>query len=142
MTRLTSGLRSIGSHLQHAFLELPFVRIVMATLAIQIVPVISSRRLGLKIRRLFVAVPTRNRYVPTRQYEVRLSVLGQRKGGWLVSLDRVTTVARVEIRRSRELLPMTIRMAIGAALKLYFEDRVLPFRDVTLRALQPRMTTF
>jgi len=140
VTGFASGFGSIGPYLQHALVELPFVRIVVATLAIQIVPVIPGCRLWLKIRRLFVAIRTRNRDVSARQHEMRLSVLRQRKGGRLVAIDGVTTVAGVEIRRSCELLTMTIRMAIGAALKLHFEHRVLPLRNVTLRALQPRMT--
>ena len=38
-----SGSRAIGAYLQHPFLELPFVRIGVATRAIQTLPVIGHR---------------------------------------------------------------------------------------------------
>ena len=52
----------------------------------------------------------------------------------------MTPVARIEVRRGCELIRMPIAMAVGAAFKLDLEQGVLPFRDMTLRALQARVT--
>ena len=51
----------------------------------------------------------------------------------------MTTVAGIEVRRSRKLSGVPIGVAIGAGVKLDFVQRVLSFRDVTLGALQTRV---
>lgn len=53
---LAPSRRSIGAHLLHAIFELTFVRILVTTRAIQILPVINDRGLGLKSRRFLVAL--------------------------------------------------------------------------------------
>jgi len=52
------------------------MRIIMATGAVQIAPVINNGGLGLELRRFLVAVGAGNGDVPSREYEVSLLVLG------------------------------------------------------------------
>lgn len=104
----------------------------MATGAIQALPVVDHCRLGPKICRLLVAVETRNRDVPSSQYEVRLFVFGERKCGWRVSLKIVAAVASVEVRRGGELPGVTVAVAIGTALKLDLEQCVLALGNMAL----------
>ena len=52
------------------------MRIIMATGAVQIAPVINNGGLGLELRCFLVAVGTGNGDVPSREYEVSLLVLG------------------------------------------------------------------
>lgn len=53
---LASRRRTVGSHLLHAFPELPLMRVVVATSACQVFPVIHDGWLRLEIRRFLVAV--------------------------------------------------------------------------------------
>src|SRR5579871_2939085 len=68
---------------------------------------------------------------------MRLFVLGNREGRRLVPLQIVAAVAGVQIWSRSKLAVVPVGMAIGTMLELHFEQRVLPFRDMTLRALQP-----
>ncbi len=95
--------RTVSPHLLHALLELPLVRINMATGARQILPVINHRRLGLELRRLLVTFGARNRDVAARQCEVSFFMLGQSERRRFVTLQRVAAIARIEIRRGRKL---------------------------------------
>lgn len=113
--------RSIRTHLLHALLELPLVRIGVATDAVQIVPVIDHGRLGLELCRLLVAIRARHGDVATGEHEACLLVLGQAKRRWLVSLQIVAAIAGIEVRRRCELPGMSIGVAVGAALELDLE---------------------
>jgi len=73
---LAPALRAVSPDSLHAILELPLMRIVVATGAIQIAPVINNGGLGLELRRFLVAVGAGNGDVPSRKYEVSLLVLG------------------------------------------------------------------
>lgn len=115
------------------------MRIIVATGAIQILPVINDRGLWLELRRLLVTIGARNRNVPARQHEVRLLVLGQAERGRLVSLEVMAAVARIKVGRRRKLPRMLVRVTIHAAVEFDLEQRLLPLRDVTLRAFQTRM---
>jgi len=53
----------------------------------------------------------------------------------------VAAVAGIEVRSCCELVRVPVAVAIGAALELYLEERLLTFRNMTLRALQASMTT-
>lgn len=75
----------------------------------------------------------------TGEHKSRLFVLRQGKGRWPIAFEGVTAVASVEVRRSGKLSGVTIAVAIGAAVELDSVQRVLPFRDVALRALEPRV---
>lgn len=134
MASLASFSGAIGTLLCHAVLELTFVNVLMATGAVQILPVV-HHRLRLKLFRFFVAVATRNRHMASGQDELRLLVLGQRKRRGFVSLDGVAFIAGVEIRRRHKLPGVLILMAVGAILEFHFEQRVLAFRDMALGAL-------
>ncbi len=108
VTRLASGSGLVCQHLPHALLELPLVRIGVATGAAQLSPVIDHRRLRLELRRLFVAVGTRNRYVSSGENEVRFLMFSQCKSGRLVSLQVVAAVTGVEVGRRGKLRRVTI----------------------------------
>src|SRR5579863_2900931 len=141
MTSLAPSRRAVGSDELHSLRELSFVGVVVATGAAQVVPVIFRNRLRLKLRGFLVAIGTRYRDVASGQYKLSFLVLGQCKCGGFVSLKIVTTVARVEIRSRRELCGMAVAVAIGTAFKFDLEQRVLPFRYVTLLALQAGMAS-
>src|SRR5207302_9076203 len=106
-------------HPLHAVLELAFVRVGMATGAVQILPVIENRRLRLEFRRHFVAVGTRDRDVPSGEQEMSLLVLGKGEGGRLIGLKIVTTIAGIEVRCGGKLSLMAVAVAIGTALELH-----------------------
>lgn len=140
MAGFASGSGSIRSHLLHAFFELPFMGIIVATGAGQILPVIDHRWFGLKLRRFLVALSARSRHVTTRQSKLRLPVFGQCERGRLVPLQIVAAVARIEVRRRSELSGVPVAVTVGASLKLHLEQRVFSFRNMALRALQTSMT--
>jgi len=118
---LAPTLGAVSPDSLHALLELPLMRIVMATGAVQVAPVIDNGGLGLELRRFLVAVGTGNGDVPSREYETSLLVLGQRKGRRLVAIHRMTTLASIEIRRGGKLSRVPVAMAICAAIELNFE---------------------
>lgn len=115
------------------------MRVVVATGAIQILPVIDGGGLGLKFRGLLVAVGARRRHVAASQRKVRFLVPRQGKRGRLIGLESVAAVAGVEIGSGRELPAMAIAVAVSAAREFDFEQSIFPLRNVALRALQPRM---
>lgn len=118
---LAATLGAVGPDSLHALLELPFMRIVMATGAVQVAPVIDNGGLGLELRRFLVAVSTGNGDVPSGEREMSFLVLGQRKRGRLVAIHRMTTFASIEIRRGGKLSRVPVAMAICAAIKFDFE---------------------
>lgn len=75
----------------------------------------------------------------TRESEARRLVFGQRERRRLVSLQIVTAVACIEVRRSGKLSGMPVSVTVGTALELHFEERVLPFREMALGTLQTGM---
>lgn len=87
-----------------------------------------------------MALAAGNRDMSAGQHESCLLVSRQAEGGRFVSLDRMTTITRVEIRCGSELPRVLIRVAIGAAVKLDLELRVLPLGNMTLRALHACMS--
>ena len=139
VARLASGDGPVRSNLLHAFLELSFMGIRMATRTVQILPVINHGRLGLE-RRFFVAIGTGHGDMPARQHETSLFVLGQSESGGPVSFEIMTAVAAVEVGRCGELTGMLVGVTIGAALELYLEQRILSLGNVALRAFQARMS--
>lgn len=142
MAGLTSAWPSRRLRLLHALIELPIVRIGMATRATQTGPVIN--RCGrLEIGGLFVTIGARHRYVLASQQEAGLFVAGQRKRGRSVGLNGMAAFAGVEIWRRSELAGVLIFMTVGAVLKLHLEQSVDATRDVAffasdfgMRALQ------
>ena len=137
---LASRNRTVGPSLLHSFFELPFVGIIVATGATQVLPVVNDCRLGLELRRLLVTFGTRDRNMPAGEREMRLLVLGQGERGWLVSLERMAAIASVEVRCRGKLPRMLIGMAIGAVREFNLEQCVFPLRDVTLSTFQASMS--
>lgn len=113
--------RSIRTHLLHALLELPLVRIGVATDAVQIVPVIDHGRLGVELGRVLVAIRARHGNVAARQHEACLLVFGQAECRRLVRLQIVAAIAGVEIWRRGKLPCMLVGVTVGAALELDLE---------------------
>src|SRR5579864_3566344 len=139
MARFASSDSSIFSSQLHAFLKLAFVRIRVATGAAQILPVVDDGRLRLKLRRFLMTIAAWYGDVPPGKHEVCLFVLGESKRGRLVSLEIVTPLACIEVRRRRKLSRMPVAMAVCTVLKLDLKQRVLPLRTVALHTFQPRM---
>jgi len=102
VTGLAPRRVSVSPHLLHALVELAFVDIFVATVAVQHLPTIDEI-LGLELGRFFVAVCARHRHMAARQYKPGLLVLGQGEGGRRVPLQVVALVAGVEIRRRGKL---------------------------------------
>ncbi len=138
MAGFASRRRAIGAHLQHPFLELPFVRIGVTTRTIQTLPVI-DHGLRLEFFRFLVALRARHRHMAAREKEMGFFMFGQGEGGGLVAFQVVAATAGVEIRSSGELIRVPVAMAIGAALELDLEQRVFASGNVTLRAFQAGM---
>ena len=95
--------------------------IVVATRAGQIFPVVDHCRLGLKFRRLLMALGAWSRNMTTRKSEVRLLVFVQCERGRLVSFQIMTAVAPIEVGRRGKLSGMLIAVAVDTALKLHLE---------------------
>jgi len=115
------------------------MRVGVTTGAIQVFPVIDHGWLGLELGRFLMAIGARHSHVTARQNKPGLLMPGQRKGRRLVSIQGVALIAGIEIRRGRELRSVLIGVAIGAAIKFDFEQRVLPFRDVALVTFHMRV---
>lgn len=140
MAGLAAGRHAIGPGLQHTILELPLMRIGVATGAGEFAPVI-FRSFGLKSIARLVAISARHRQVSVAQREPGLLVTRQRESGGSIALQVVTPVTAVEIWRGGELPRMLVGMAVGAALELDLEPRVLAFGDVTPRTWHHGVST-
>lgn len=138
MTGFASRHGTIGPRLLHAISKLTFMRIAVATGAVEVAPVI-HRRFRLELCRFFVAVGAGYRDVAAGQNEAGLLVLRQAEGGRLVGLQIVAAVTCVEVGCCGKLPRMLIGVAVHTALELDFEKGVLAFGNVALCALQPRM---
>ncbi len=114
---------SICAQLLHALGKLTFVRILVAGHAREIFPVIEHDRLrtAFRVCLLLVAIAAWHRHVSVGQDKPCLFMPRQRERRRLVSLQRVATFARVQIRSRSELPVVLIFMAIGAALELDLE---------------------
>ncbi len=133
MACLASAWTACSLCLLHALIELPIVRISMATGATQIRPVI-DRGWGPEIGRLFVAIGARHRNVLARQKETRLFMARQRERGGTIARNRVTTFAGIEIGCRSELAGMVVFVAVGAVLELHCEHSVDAARNVAFLA--------
>src|SRR5690242_20569624 len=133
MAGLAPARSSRSLRLLHALIELATVRIGVATRATQIGPVI-NRRGRLEVSRLLVAIGTRHRDVLAGQKKACFFVARQRKRGWPVSLDRMTTFTPIEIWCCCELAGVLVLVAVGAVLKFHLEHRVGTARDVAFLA--------
>lgn len=121
MARFAASRRPIRLLVLHTLLELILVRILVATGAFQILPVIDHGGLGLELSRFFVAVAARYCNVRSGEHEVCLFVLRQSKRGRFVAFKIVAAIARVQVRRRSELSGVAVAMAIRAGGELDFE---------------------
>ena len=76
------------------------------------------------------------------ELEAGLFVLGERKRRRLESLQRVALLALIQPGRSGELRLVLVVVAVQAAGELDLVKRVLPLRDMALRALEFRVLAF
>ena len=117
------------------------MRIGVAARAIESLPVIDHSRFRLELNRFFVAIGAWHGHMPARQHKAAFFMFSQGECGRLISLKIVATIASIEIGCCGELRGVLVRVAIGAAVELHFEKRVLGFWNMTLRALQTSMST-
>ncbi len=117
------------------------MRVLVATAAVQVCPVIDHSRLRLELRRFLMTFRAGRRHVATGQREAGVFVLGQGKRRWLVTFEIVAAVAGVEVRSRRKLPGMLIGVAVNAAIKFDFEQSVFALGNMALRAFQARMST-
>ena len=75
MAGLAPTLGAISPDSLHTLLELPLMRIVVATGAVQVAPVVDNGGLGFELRRFLVAVDARRSAVRTQQRKFRLRVI-------------------------------------------------------------------
>jgi len=139
MARLAPCQGTVSPRLLHALLELSFMRIVVATRAIQSLPVINSRRLRLELGGLLMTFGAWNRHMPTGQHKVSFLMLGQAERRRLIRLQIVAAVAGIKVRSRRKLSLMLVGMTVSAALELDLEQSVLALRNMALRAFQSRV---
>ena len=139
VTGLATHRLSAKPFLQHAVFELILVGIVVATRARETFPVIERRSIPGPLDWFLMAISAGNGNVAAGKHEARLLVACQRKRGRPVALQIVALFASIKVRRSRKLAVVLIAVAIRTLLELDLEQRVLPFWDVTLRALQIRV---
>jgi len=138
----TAHGRSIRLCLPHPLVELSFVRIGVATGARQTLPVVGHGGFGLELRGFLVAVAAGHRDVSAGKNEMGFLMACERERGRFVPLKVVTAIAGVEVGRRGKLIGVPVGVAIGAALELDLEQRVLSLRNVALRALQPGVPAF
>ena len=77
----------------------------------------------------------------SRQRKAALLVFRESECRWLEPLNSVTLLTLVEPGRCSELRLVLVMMAVQAVAELHFENRVLAFGDMTLRAFQLGMPT-
>lgn len=80
MAGLATDGSFVSAELLHALLELAFMRIVVATGTVQVLPAIDSGWFGLELGGFLVALGARHGDVPASQHKAGLLVLGQTKG--------------------------------------------------------------
>lgn len=142
VARLASCNDLVRSNLLQAFLELPLMRIRVATRATQALPVVDNRRLGPELRRFFVAVGAGHGKVSAGKNELRFFVARKGKSGGLVAFQTVAAVTSVEVRRCGKLSGVTVAVAIRATIELHLEQRVLALGNMALGALHVRVPPF
>ena len=136
MAAFATSRGSVGAKLLHALGKLRFVRILVAGLAVQVLPMVEHHRLRLCFRmlRLFVAIAAGDGHVAPGQNKAGVLVSLQREGGGLETLHRMAFLALVQIRGCGELAIVPILVAVGTFLELNLVERVLPFGNVALGA--------
>jgi len=80
MADLATGGSFVGAELRHALVELSLMGIIVATGAVEGLPVIDNRRFGLELSGFLVAFGARHRDVAASQRKSSLLMLGQGEG--------------------------------------------------------------
>lgn len=129
---------ALGIRSHHAFFELPAVRILMTRRAGAIFKAIRDRFRFERILRLVTFIAC-SRDVAPGQHEPRILVARQGERRRPVSIQRVTLLALVEIRRTGELCLVFVLVAIGALREFNFVERRPACGDMTPLALHRRV---
>jgi hypothetical protein len=134
MARHTLERFSVYSRLLHQCFEAALVRVGVATCACEILPVIARGGFRGEVAGRLVAIAARNCHVASAKPERSFVVPPQAECRGLEPLQIVAILAAIEMGCGGELAGMLIGVAIRAALKLHFEDRVFTSGKMTLRA--------
>ena len=86
-----------------------------------------------------MTIGTRYRNVPSAQYKVGFFVTRERERRRFVGFQRMAAFTSIEVRSGGKLPGMPVTVAIRAALEFHFEQRVFPFWNMALAAIQSRM---
>lgn len=112
------------------------MRIGVATLASQPLPVVLRRWFRFDSREILVAVTARNGYVTSSQRKRSPVVSAKTKCGWQKSLEIVAIFTAVDVRAARKLPGMGVGVTVRAVLELHRIDRLFASWKMALRALQ------
>ena len=121
---------------RHSLLKLPLVQINVATLAVQILPLIGN--LGSRQRSIgeFVAIGARCRQVPAVQRKSNLFVAGEGKRRWNKTVQVMALFAAVQIRRAGELGIVIVLVAIRALREFDLVQRLPALGNMTFATLE------
>jgi hypothetical protein len=134
MTSLAAELRTAGTALLHALVELAMMRIGMASRATPVFEMEWQYLVGTPVRARFVATHARNHSVRAFQSESRVAVHGDSKFRAVKTIDGMTGLAAI-LEILGELSVVSIVMAIKALSKLHLIDGVHTGRDMALAAV-------
>ena len=115
------------------------MRIGVAILASQPMPVVLRRWFRFETRGIFVAVAARNGDVTSSQGKRSSIVSAKTKRGWQKSLEIVAIFTAVDVRGARKLASMGVGVTVRAVLKLHRIDRLFASRKMALCTLQQCM---
>src|ERR1700690_1635728 len=139
MADLTDEHRTFRFRPLHVSVKSPFMWICVTTLASQALPVVLRSWFRFEIRRLLVAVDTRNSHVTSAQTKESFVVPAQAECRWQKPLQVVAIFATVEVWGGGELPGMFVGVTIRAVTKLHRIDSGFALRNMALCALQRGM---
>ena len=139
MANFAADWLAIAAELRHTVFELPFVRIVVATLAVQILPVVGDLRLGKRGLRQFVAIAAGSGEMAPGKSKANLLVARQRESRGREAIQVVTLLAPILIGSTGKLRIVLVLVAVHALGKLDLVLSVFAFGDVTLRTFESRV---
>ena len=131
--------RAIGTPLRHAILELPVMRVRVASRAAHILETERKNFIGAASRSHFVAIGARYGGVGAGEWEPRAPMFGDAIGGTVKIQDRMAAFAAILVRRGGKLVVMRILVAIGAGREFHLIDRVFTRRQMAFPAFDGNM---
>lgn len=140
MAGCASARTAAGLGLLHSLVELPPMRIGVATGAVEVLPM-EDRRWRLQFRRLLVTIGARHGDMFAGQLKPGLLVLRKREGRRFVTVDRMAAFAGVEVRCASKLAGVLVSMTVGAMLEFQLEDSVDAAWDMALVAAHLHVRT-